>query len=101
MAGSLAHRSGGDGVRRCRELPAHDGAAFSCSKHNAVPKENRMKMVRDILVSLAALAVLTFVASHFLEQSKTERERAARLAGVRQQIEALDSAYKKMIFEDS
>jgi len=59
-----------------------------------------MKMFRDIVVSLAALAVLGFVGAHFAEQSDAERDRAARLAAVRTQIDVLDAAYKKMVFND-
>lgn len=59
-----------------------------------------MKMLRDIVVTLAALAVLGFVADHFVTQNSGERQRAARLAQIRQQINTLEAVYKASVFND-
>ena len=60
-----------------------------------------MKMFRDIVVTLAAVAVIVFVASHFVDKVESERERAARLVGVNEQIDKLEAAYRKLVFDDS
>lgn len=58
-----------------------------------------LKTIRDVLLVVAAFAVIAFVLDHFVELSRADSFRAGRLLNLEKQIEQMDKAYKAMVFD--